>query len=369
MKYLSEFGDPDAARRLLSKIEADTTQPWRIMEVCGGQTHAILRNGIDELLPNEIELIHGPGCPVCVTPLEMIDRALTIAALPDVVFCSFGDMLRVPGSDGDLFAVRAAGGHVRVVYSPLDAVTIAEENPTLEVVFFAVGFETTAPANALAVVEARRRGVANFSLLVSHVRVPPALRSILASPDCRIDGFLAAGHVCTVMGEQEYLGLAQDYDVPIVITGFEPLDVLEGIRRVVAQLEAGTATVENAYARAVKAEGNLVARALIEEVFDETDRAWRGLGTIPESGWRLAATYRDYDAEVRFDVGHVAADEDPACRAGEVLLGRLRPSDCEAFGVACTPGTPLGAPMVSGEGACSAYYRYRGLVVTRREST
>lgn len=358
MKYLEEFGDPDTARRLLDRIASGTTQRWKIMEVCGGQTHAILRHGIDQLLPEEIELIHGPGCPVCVTPIELIDRALAIAGRPEVVFCSFGDMLRVPGSQGDLFSVRAEGGDVRVVYSPLDALTIAEDNPEREVVFFAVGFETTAPANALAVVEAERRGLTNFSILVSHVRVPPALRSILATPGSEIDGFLAAGHVCTVMGEHEYRELVDDYAVPIVITGFEPLDVLEGIRRVVAQLESGVAEVDNAYTRAVKADGNLVARTLIDTVFDTTDRAWRGVGTIPESGWRLAPGFGAFDAEVRFDVAHVVAEEDPACRAGEVLLGVLRPSACEAFGTTCTPRSPLGAPMVSSEGACAAYHRY-----------
>ncbi len=358
MKYVEEFADPEAARRILGRIAARTTRRWKIMEVCGGQTHAILRHGIDQLLPEEIELIHGPGCPVCVTPIELIDRALAIAARPEVVFCSFGDMLRVPGSDGDLFSVRAGGGDVRVVYSPLDALTVAEDNPSKEVVFFAVGFETTAPANALAVIEARRRGLTNFSILVSHVRVPPALRSILESPDSEIDGFLAAGHVCTVMGDQEYRALVAEFGVPIVITGFEPVDVLEGIHRVVAQLEAGTAEVDNAYPRAVRAEGNRVAREMIETVFAATDRAWRGVGTIPDSGWRLAPEFGAFDAELLFEVADVVAEEDPVCRAGEVLLGVLRPSDCEAFGTSCTPRTPLGAPMVSTEGACAAYHRY-----------
>lgn len=359
MKYLEEFGDPALARRLLADIHATASQPWTIMEVCGGQTNAILRNGIDQLLPDTLELVHGPGCPVCVTPLELIDRAQAIAAIAGTIFCSFGDMLRVPGSDGDLFAVRAAGADVRVVYSPLDALTVAEANPEEEVVFFAVGFETTAPANALAVREARRRGIDNFSVLVSHVLVPPALRSILESPDCRIDGFLAAGHVCTVMGVEEYESLAQTHGVPIVVTGFEPLDVLEGIRRTVHQLEEGRAEVENAYARAVRPEGNLAARQLVGEVFEVTDRQWRGLGPLPASGWRLTDSYRSFDAESRFDVDRIEVEEDPRCRAGQVLLGLLRPTECEAFGDSCTPRHPLGAPMVSAEGACAAYHRYR----------
>lgn len=359
MKYFDEFADPALARRILADIHATSTQPWTIMEVCGGQTNAILRNGIDQLLPDTIELVHGPGCPVCVTPLELIDRALAIAALPNTIFCSFGDMLRVPGSSSDLSAVRAAGADVRVVYSPLDALTVAETNPDAEVVFFAVGFETTAPANALAVREAKRRGVHNFSVLVSHVLVPPALGAILESPDCRIDGFLAAGHVCTVMGVEEYVLLARAHGVPIVVTGFEPLDVLEGIRRTVHQLEEGRAEVENAYPRAVRPEGNLAARELVGEVFEVTDRQWRGLGPLPQSGWRLTDPYRSFDAEARFDMARIEVEEDPRCRAGEVLLGHIRPNECEAFGEACTPRHPLGAPMVSAEGACAAYHRYR----------
>ena len=359
MKYLDEFADPTLARRILADIHATSSQPWTIMEVCGGQTNAILRNGIDQLLPDSVELVHGPGCPVCVTPLELIDRALAIAAVPGTIFCSFGDMLRVPGSDGDLFAVRAAGADVRVVYSPLDALKVAEAHPHAEVVVFAVGFETTAPANALAVHEAKRRGVHNFSVLVSHVLVPPALRSILETPDCRIDGFLAAGHVCTVMGVEEYVSLSSEHGVPIVITGFEPLDVLEGIRRTVHQLEDGRAEAENAYARAVRPEGNLAARELVAEVFEVTDRQWRGLGPVPASGWRLTESYRSFDAELRFDVARIEVDEDPRCRAGEVLLGQIRPNHCAAFGDTCTPRHPLGAPMVSAEGACAAYHRYR----------
>jgi len=361
VKYLDEFRDPALAERLLVDIRDAVTRPWAIMEVCGGQTHSIVRNGIDQLLPEAVELIHGPGCPVCVTPLEMIDRALSIAARPEVVFCSFGDMLRVPGSSSDLFRVKAEGGDVRVVYSPLDAVQLAEDNPDRQVVFFAIGFETTAPANAMAVHQARTRGLDNFSVLVSHVLVPPALEAIMSSPTSRVDGFLAAGHVCTVMGSGQYEPLARRYGVPIVITGFEPLDVLDGIRRCVLQLEAGRAEVENAYPRAVRPEGNPVARAMIDEVFVVCDRQWRGLGVIPDSGWDLADAFEDFDASLRFAVGEVAVAEPARCRAGEVLRGLIKPSACACFGEECTPRTPLGAPMVSSEGACAAYYRYRRL--------
>ena len=361
MKYLDEFNDPEVARRLFDEIAAITTRPWAIMEVCGGQTHSIIRNGIDQLLPDRIELIHGPGCPVCVTPVEMIDRALAIAALDGVIFCSFGDMLRVPGSAKDLFRVKSEGGDVRIVYSPLDAVRIAAENPDREVVFFAIGFETTAPANAMAVLQAQRQGLTNFTVLVSHVLVPPAIEAILSSPSCRVQGFLAAGHVCTVMGTSEYGPLVERYHVPIVVTGFEPLDVLEGIRRVVLQLEQGRAEVENAYARAVRDEGNPAALAVLDQVFEPTDRAWRGIGSIPRSGWRLREPYAAFDAELRFDVGEIQTRESELCRSGEVLQGLIKPFECAAFGRECTPQTPLGATMVSGEGACAAYYRYRGL--------
>ncbi len=361
MKYLDEFHDSDRAQRLLAQIHAATTRPWALMEVCGGQTHSIIRHGIDQLLPEKIELIHGPGCPVCVTPLETIDRALAIAARPEVIFCSFGDMLRVPGSSRDLFGVKSAGGDVRVVYSPLDAVELAARHPDRQVVFFGVGFETTAPANAMAVVAAQRRGLTNFSLLVSHVLVPPAVQALLDSPVRRVQAFLLAGHVCSVMGTAQYEPLVARYRVPMVVTGFEPLDVLEGIRRAVAQLEAGEARVDNAYARAVSAQGNPVAQAVLEDVFEVTDRAWRGIGTIPSSGWRLAERWRAYDAEARFDVASVTAVESPACRSGEVLQGLLKPSQCEAFGTTCTPRRPLGATMVSSEGACAAYYQYRRL--------
>ncbi|MFF1904420.1 hydrogenase formation protein HypD [Kitasatospora sp. NPDC058218] len=361
MKYLEDFQNPELAAGLLADIRATVTRPWALMEVCGGQTHTIIRQGIDQLLPKEVELIHGPGCPVCVTPLEVIDRALAIAARPEVIFCSFGDMLRVPGTDRDLFRVRGEGGDVRVVYSPLDALRIARENPDREVVFFGIGFETTAPPNAMAVHQARKQGVRNFSMLVSHVRVPPAIEAIMTSPQCRVQGFLAAGHVCSVMGTDEYPALAERHRVPIVVTGFEPLDILEGIRRTVRQLERGEHTVENAYARAVRPEGNPAARAMLEDVFEVTDRAWRGIGVIPQSGWRLSSRYHDQNAEHRFDVAGITTRESAQCRSGEVLQGLLKPDQCEAFGTTCTPRTPLGATMVSSEGACAAYYLYRRL--------
>ncbi|MGX1971389.1 hydrogenase formation protein HypD [Streptomyces kronopolitis] len=361
MKYIDEFQDPELARRLLDDIRDTVTRPWALMEVCGGQTHTIIRHGIDQLLPDNVELIHGPGCPVCVTPLEVIDKALEIASRPDVIFCSFGDMLRVPGSDRDLFQVRSHGGDVRVVYSPLDALKIAQQNPHREVVFFGIGFETTAPPNAMTVHQARRLGIPNFSMLVSHVRVPPAIEAIMTSPSCRVQAFLAAGHVCSVMGVQEYPELAERFKVPIVVTGFEPLDILEGIRRTVQQLERGEHTVENAYPRAVRPEGNPAAQATLADVFEVTDRAWRGIGTIPASGWRLSERYRDYDAEYRFSVEGITTREPAACRSGEVLQGLIKPHECEAFGATCTPRSPLGATMVSSEGACAAYYLYRRL--------
>jgi hydrogenase expression/formation protein HypD len=361
VKYLDEFSDPDLARGLLDRIRAVTTRRWAIMEVCGGQTHSIIRHGIDQLLPDQIEMIHGPGCPVCVTPLEIIDRALAIAARPGVIFCSFGDMLRVPGSERDLFAVKSTGGDVRVVYSPLDALKLARDNPDREVVFFGIGFETTAPANAMTVHQARRLGIRNFSLLVSHVLVPPAIAAIMESPTCRVQAFLAAGHVCSVMGTHEYPPLAAKYRVPIVVTGFEPLDILEGIRLTVTQLESGRHEVENGYARAVRPEGNLPAIAMLEEVFERTDRTWRGIGMIPGSGWRLAEAYAEFDAEQRFAVTDIHTAESTVCRSGEVLQGLIKPHECAAFGRECTPRQPLGATMVSSEGACAAYYRYRRL--------
>lgn len=356
MKHLAEYRDADTAKRLAAEIGRIVTRPWAIMEVCGGQTHSIIRNGVDQLLPREIELIHGPGCPVCVTPLKTIDRALVIAARPGVIFCSFGDMLRVPGSRENLFAVKGRGADVRVVYSPLDAVKLARDNPGREVVFLAIGFETTAPANAMAVKVAKQQGLTNFSMLVSHVLVPPAIEAIMRSPGNRVQAFLAAGHVCSVMGTWQYPPLAERFHVPIVVTGFEPLDLLEGIRRTVAQLEAGRHDVENAYARVVSERGNEAAQAVIAEVFAPVDRAWRGIGVIPASGWRLAEAYRDFDAETRFAVAGITADESPLCRSGEVLRGTLKPNQCPAFGKECTPRTPLGATMASSEGACAAYY-------------
>ena len=369
MKYLEEFSDPELARRLLDDIHRTATQPWAMMEVCGGQTHSIIRHGLDQLLPDGIELIHGPGCPVCVTPLEMIDKALEIASRPDVIFCSFGDMLRVPGSDKDLFRVKSAGGDVRVVYSPMDALAIARANPDKQVVFFGIGFETTAPPNAMTVHEAKRLGIENFSLLVSHVRVPPAIEAIMTAPVCRVQAFLAAGHVCTVMGTGEYPPLTERYQVPIVVTGFEPLDILEGIRRAVHQLEEGRHELENAYARVVSDDGNPTARRMLDDVFEVVDRSWRGIGMIPQSGWRLSEKYREYDAEHRFAVTGIDTHESTVCRSGEVLQGLLKPHECEAFGTACTPRNPLGATMVSSEGACAAYYLYRRLSTPPQQRT
>lgn len=359
MKYIDEYRDAHVVEQLTRELSALATRPWTIMEVCGGQTHAIVKFGIDELLPPGITLIHGPGCPVCVTPVEMIDKANMIAARSDVIFCSFGDMLRVPGTAGDLLTVKANGGDVRMVYSPLDALKIARENPEREVVFFAVGFETTAPANAMAVYQAHRQGLGNFSMLVAHVLVPPALEALLSSPERRIRGFLAAGHVCTVMGYREYEPIAQRYGVPIVVTGFEPVDIMQGISMCVKQLEEGRAEVENQYARSVRREGNVPAQELIRDVFTVTTQKWRGIGEIPQSGLRLRESYAAYDAELRFGVAGYRVEESTDCRSGLVLKGEIKPSECPAFGARCTPERPLGAPMVSSEGACAAYYRYR----------
>jgi hydrogenase expression/formation protein HypD len=358
VKYLDEFRDEKLVRAALDELQRITTQPWTLMEVCGGQTHSIVRFGIDQLLPAGIELVHGPGCPVCVTPLELIDKALIIAARPEVIFCSFGDMLRVPGSHDDLFRVKSRGGDVRVVYSPLDALKLAVDNPDRQVVFFAVGFETTAPANGMTVFQAKQQGIRNFSLLVSQVRVPPAVTAILSSPTNRVQAFLAAGHVCTVMGYWEYEPLAARYGVPIVVTGFEPLDIVNGILGVVRQLETGRAEVENAYQRVVTRQGNQPAQKLIAQVFEGTDRQWRGIGMIPDSGWKLRDGYRDFDAEVRFDVGGIQVQESQVCISGLVLQGVKKPHECPAFGRECTPAHPLGATMVSSEGACAAYYQY-----------
>jgi hydrogenase expression/formation protein HypD len=358
LKYLTEFRNGEIAQRMAREIHAVTKHPWKIMEVCGGQTHSIIKNGIDQMLPAGVEMVHGPGCPVCVTPLELIDKALAIASQPGVIFCSFGDMLRVPGTDRDLFQVKGAGGDVRVVYSPLDAVELAQRNPDRQVVFFGVGFETTAPANAMSVHVARRRGIRNFSMLVSHVLVPPAIEAILQSPGNQVQAFLAAGHVCSVMGYWEYPPLAERFKVPIVVTGFEPLDLLDGIRRTVLQLEAGKHEVENAYERVVSFEGNQPAQKLLSEVFEVTDRAWRGIGVIKKSGWRLNAEYREFDAEYRFEISGIHTEESPLCHAGDVLRGVIKPAQCPAFGKQCTPRHPLGATMVSSEGACAAYFNY-----------
>ena len=360
MKYIDEYRDRDAALSFARRIARVTTRPWTLMEICGGQTHSIIKYGVDELLPKEIRLVHGPGCPVCVTPLEFIDKAIQIAARPEVIFCSFGDMLRVPGSAHDLLAVKAAGGDVRVVYSPLDALRLAEQNPTREVVFFAVGFETTAPANAMAVYQARRRGLTNFSVLVSHVLVPPAMEAILSSPSNLVEGFLAAGHVCTVMGYTEYFPIAAKYRVPIVVTGFEPVDILQGVLMCVEQLEGGRAEVENQYARSVRERGNRPAQEVIAEVFRVVPRKWRGVGEIPQSGLGLAEGFAEFDAELRFGVGEYTAEEPAECISGLIMQGVKKPFECAAFGTRCTPERPLGAPMVSSEGACAAYFRYRG---------
>jgi len=359
MKYLDEYRDAATARKLAGAIARATTRSWTIMEVCGGQTHAIVRFGIDTLLPPEITLLHGPGCPVCVTPLEVLDQAVAIASRPDVIFCSFGDMLRVPGSQSDLFQVKSNGGDVRIVYSPIDALQIARENPKKEVVFLAVGFETTAPANAMAVHRAKEEGIANFSVLVSHVLVPPAMEAILSSRKNRVQGFLAAGHVCTVMGYTEYEPLARKYHVPIVVTGFEPLDILQGVHMCVLQLEQGRAEVENQYVRSVRREGNVPARALLGEVFTVIPRKWRGIGEIPASGLGLAPPYAAFDAARRFEVDRHTAEENPECISGLILQGIRKPQECSAFGTKCTPLHPLGATMVSSEGACAAYYKYR----------
>ncbi len=358
MKYLTEFRNGEIAQRMAREIAQIVTRRWKIMEVCGGQTHSIIKKGIDQMLPAAVEMVHGPGCPVCVTPLEQIDKGLAIAAQPGVIFCSFGDMLRVPGTEGDLFQVKGAGGDVRIVYSPLDAVDLAVKNPDKQVVFFGVGFETTAPANAMSVHVAKRRGLKNFSLLVSHVLVPPAIEAIMSAPENQVQAFLAAGHVCSVMGYWEYPPLADKFGIPIVVTGFEPLDLLDGIRRAVRQLERGEHRVENAYERIVTYAGNLEAQKLLAEVFEVTDRAWRGIGVIPNSGWRLSAAYRAFDAEERFQISGIRTVESPLCHAGDVLRGAIKPAECPAFGKECTPRHPLGATMVSSEGACAAYFNY-----------
>jgi hydrogenase expression/formation protein HypD len=366
MRHVDEYRDPASVQAVTRQIHAAATRPWTLMEVCGGQTHSILKFGLDELLPPSLGLVHGPGCPVCVTPLEMIDRAVAIAARPDVVFCSFGDMLRVPGSQTDLLKVKAGGGDVRIVYSPLDALRLARESPEKKVVFFAVGFETTAPANAMAVSRAAAEGIDNFSVLVAHVLVPPALEALLSDDDVRIQGLLAPGHVCAVTGYRDYEPVAERYGVPIVVTGFEPLDLLKGVLAAVRQLESGDARVENQYPRAVVREGNPAALRVIDDVFEVSDRSWRGVGEIPRSGYALAPKYSRFDAEAVFDVGGLEVDEPEECRSGLVLQGRLRPNECPEFGTRCTPEHPLGATMVSTEGACAAYFHYGR---ARREGT
>lgn len=367
MKYVDEYRDAALVQKLAAAITRVTTRPWTIMEICGGQTHAIVKFGLDDLLPKNITLVHGPGCPVCVTSADLIDQAVDLALHHRVILCSFGDMLRVPGNGIDLLTAKARGGDVRIVYSPLDAVTLARENPARQVVFFAVGFETTAPANALSVLRAEREQVTNYSILTSHVLVPPAMRAILGSPDNRVQGFLAAGHVCTIMGTSEYGPIAREYGAPIIITGFEPVDILEGILLCVKQLEAGRADVENAYARAVRPTGNTQARAIVEQVFAVCDRDWRGLGVIPQSGLAVRPAYARFDANQCFVLAHRHTAPGTECISGEIMRGVKKPHDCPAFGTRCTPECPLGAPMVSSEGACAAYYRYRSRAVQPAE--
>ena len=364
MKFLDEYRDGALTQHLLDELRHLVTRRWVLMEVCGGQTHSIVKSGLDQLLPPEIELVHGPGCPVCVTPLELVDKAIALAARPDVIFTSYGDMLRVPGSERDLFSVRAAGGDVRILYSPLDSLKIARQNPEKTVIFFGIGFETTAPANAMAVVQAQVQGIHNFAMLVSHVTVPAAITALMESPEVQVDGFLAAGHVCTVMGYWEYEPLAKKYKVPIIVTGFEPVDIMNGILKCVKQLEGGRVEVENAYARSVSREGNIPAQAIINQVFEPCDRPWRGIGLIPNSGYRLRGAFAEYDAELRFpDIKSIETRESSLCISGLVLQGLKKPNLCPAFGKECTPQTPLGATMVSSEGACAAYYRYGRFVL------
>jgi hydrogenase expression/formation protein HypD len=367
MKYLDEYRDARIARALAADIAAHVTQPWVLMEICGGQTHTIMRYGIDDLLPRAVELVHGPGCPVCVTPLETIDKAIALASRTDVILVSYGDMLRVPGSHSDLFQAKALGADVRIAYDPTEAVKVARLNPGRKVIFLAIGFETTAPANAMAAWQAKRQGLRNFSLLVSHVLVPPAIRALMASQNNRVQGFIAPGHVCTVMGCGEYEALVRDFRVPIVVGGFEPVDLLEAILMLVNQLEAGEARLENQYVRSVSYQGNLPAQQIMEEVFEVADQKWRGIGAIPQSGLRLRESYAAYDANLIFDVGEIIVDEPAECISAQVLQGLKKPTDCPAFAMRCTPENPLGAPMVSTEGACAAYYHYRRHAVGNKE--
>lgn len=361
MKYLTEFRSPEIVHALLSEIKRTVKGKWHIMEVCGGQTHSLVKNGILNMLPENIQMIHGPGCPVCVTPVSLIDRAVHLAVDHDVILCSYGDMIRVPGSGRSLLEAKAMGADVRILYSPLEAVNIAIDNPTKEVVFFAVGFETTAPANALSVIHARKKGVTNYSILASHVLVPPAIEEIMNDALSRVDGFLGAGHVCAIMGIYEYYPLVEKYKVPIVVTGFEPVDLLEGILMVVRQLEAGEARVENQYARIVSEEGNLKAQEMIYEVFEVTDRLWRGMEVIPMSGYKVKDAYQAFDAEKKFQIHIETAPENAECIAGDIMKGIKKPFECQHFGKRCKPSRPLGAPMVSNEGACAAYYHYSGV--------
>jgi len=368
MKYLDEYRDERLAHGLVAEIARQTTRPWVLMEICGGQTHTIMRYGLDELLPRGLELVHGPGCPVCVTPLETIDKALALALRPEVILVSYGDMLRVPGSHSDLFRAKAQGADVRVAYSPTEAVKIARANPDRKVVFLAIGFETTAPANAMAAWQAKREGLANFSMLVSHVLVPPAIRALMVSATNRVQGFIAPGHVCTVMGCSEYESLVRDFRVPIVVGGFEPLDLLEAVFMLIRQLETGEAKLENQYVRSVGYAGNVPAQRIMQEVFEVADQKWRGIGMIPLSGLRLRNEYAAYDANLVFDLGELVVEEPAECISAQVLQGLKRPTDCPAFGMRCTPENPLGAPMVSSEGACAAYYHYRRHAVVSQES-
>lgn len=362
MKYIKEYRDPELAKKYLEEIKKTVTQPWSIMEVCGGQTHSLVKNGIIEMLPDEVTMIHGPGCPVCVTPLHLIDKAIHLALNENVILCSFGDMLRVPGSKINLLEAKAKGADIRILYSPLEAVKIAEDNPDREVVFFAVGFETTAPANALSVIHAHRKGLTNYSILASHVLVPPAIRAVIDDEESHIDGFLAAGHVCTIMGNAEYHPLSSAYNVPIVVTGFEPLDVLQGILMVIRQLEEDKAQVENQYSRIVKEDGNPEAQKMIYEVFEIKDQMWRGIGEIPQSGYGVKAKYAQFDANAKFAINIEEAPEHPECISGQIMKGIKKPFECPQFGKKCKPSFPLGAPMVSSEGACAAYYHFSGLV-------
>jgi hydrogenase expression/formation protein HypD len=359
LKYLDEYRDANLTHSIIRDIEKITTENWTLMEVCGGQTHSIIKSGLDQLIPSRINLLHGPGCPVCVTPLELIDKAITLASDPKIIFTSFGDMLRVPGSSQDLFSVKAAGGDVRIIYSPLDTLKIARENPNKTVVFFGIGFETTAPANAMAVMQAKTQGIQNFAMLVSHVTVPAAITALMQSPDIQIDGFLAAGHVCTVMGTWEYDSLALEYKIPIVVTGFEPVDIAFGILKCITQLENNQHLVENAYPRSVSQKGNTFAKTTINRIFEVCDRTWRGIGMIPKSGYRLKPEFSEFDAELRFpEIQVITTPESTLCISGLVLQGRKKPNQCPAFGKECTPQNPLGATMVSSEGACAAYFRY-----------